>query len=154
MHRASPNIYEGELIDMMPGLKADLRLVARTEHHVAIYMGNGHAAWEAALSNVISQGDLVLVPSTGRFCEGWGEMAEALGASVELLDFGMKSPMDADAIEARLRADTEHKIQAVLAVHVDTSTSIKSDVAAVRAALDAAGHPALLDGRLHRLAGL
>ncbi len=144
MHRASPNIYEGELIDMMPGLKADLRRVARTEHHVAIYMGNGHAAWEAALSNVISQGDLVLVPSTGRFCEGWGEMAEALGASVELLDFGMKSPMDADAIEARLRADTEHKIQAVLAVHVDTSTSIKSDVAAVRAALDAAGHPALL----------
>lgn len=144
MHRASPNIYEGELVDMMPDLIADLRRVARTDHHVAIYMGNGHAAWEAALSNVIAQDDLVLIPSTGRFCEGWGEMASGLGAQVELIDFGMKSPMDAGAIEARLRADTAHKIKAVLAVHVDTSTSIKSDIAAVRAALDAAGHPALL----------
>ncbi|MEN8982476.1 MAG: aminotransferase class V-fold PLP-dependent enzyme, partial [Planktotalea arctica] len=144
MHRASPNIYEGELVDMMPDLVADLRRVARTDHHVAIYMGNGHAAWEAALSNVIAEDDLVLIPSTGRFCEGWGEMASGLGAQVELMDFGMKSPMDAGAIEARLRADTAHKIKAVLAVHVDTSTSIKSDIAAVRAALDAAGHPALL----------
>ncbi len=144
MHRASPNIYEGELVDMMPDLVADLRRVARTQHHVAIYMGNGHAAWEAALSNVIAEDDLVLVPSTGRFCVGWGEMAEGLGAKAEVLDFGMKSPMDASAIEARLRADADHKIKAVLAVHVDTSTSIKSDVAAVRAALDAAGHPALL----------
>lgn len=144
MHRASPNIYEGELVDMMPALTADLKRVARTEHHVAIYMGNGHAAWEASLSNVIAPGDLVLVPSTGRFCVGWGEMAQALGAKVEMLDFGMKTPMDAQAIETRLRADTEHKIKAVLAVHVDTSTSIKNNIAEVRAALDAAGHPALL----------
>ena len=144
MHRASPNIYEGELIEMTAGIIPDLRRVARTEHHVAIYMGNGHAAWEAALSNVIAPDDLVLVPSTGRFCVGWGEMATGLGAEVELLDFGMKTPMDADQIEARLRADKEHKIKAVLAVHVDTSTSIKNDVACVRAALDAAGHPALL----------
>ena len=144
MHRASPNIYEGELIEMTAGIIPDLRRVARTKHHVAIYMGNGHAAWEAALSNVISEGDLVLVPSTGRFCHGWGEMATGLGAEVELLEFGMKTPMDADQIEARLRADTEHKIKAVLAVHVDTSTSIKNDVASVRAAMDAAGHPALL----------
>ena len=144
MHRASPNIYEGELIEMTAGIIPDLRAVARTEHHVAIYMGNGHAAWEAALSNVIAPDDLVLVPSTGRFCVGWGEMATGLGAEVELLEFGMKSPMDADQIEARLRADKGHKIKAVLAVHVDTSTSIKNDVAAVRKALDAAGHPALL----------
>jgi alanine-glyoxylate transaminase / serine-glyoxylate transaminase / serine-pyruvate transaminase len=144
MHRASPNIYEGELIEMTAGIIPDLRRVARTVHHVAIYMGNGHAAWEAALSNVIEPDDLVLVPSTGRFCVGWGEMATGLGAEVELMDFGMKTPMDADAIEQRLRADTEHKIKAVLAVHVDTSTSIKNNIADVRAALDATGHPALL----------
>ena len=72
MHRASPNIYEGELIEMTAGIIPDLRRVARTQHHVAIYMGNGHAAWEAALSNVIAPDDLVLVPSTGHFCEGWG----------------------------------------------------------------------------------
>ena len=144
MHRASPNIYEGELIEMTAGIIPDLRRVARTEHNVAIYMGNGHAGWEAALSNVIAPDDLVLVPSTGRFCVGWGEMATGIGANVELLEFGMKSPMDADQIEARLRADTKHKIKAVLAVHVDTSTSIKNDVASVRKAIDAAGHPALL----------
>ncbi|MEP5154920.1 aminotransferase class V-fold PLP-dependent enzyme [Planktotalea sp.] len=144
MHRASPNIYEGELTEMMPAITADLRRIARTEHHVAIYIGNGHAAWEAALSNVIAEDDLVLVPSTGRFCYGWGDMATGLGAEVKTLDFGMKTPMDLEAIEAALRADTEHKIKAVLAVHVDTSTSIKSDIAGVRAALDAAGHPALL----------
>lgn len=144
MHRASPNIYEGELIEMTAGIIPDLRRVVRTEHNVAIYMGNGHAAWEAALSNVIAPDDLVLVPSTGRFCVGWGEMATGIGANVELLEFGMKSPMDADQIEARLRADTKHKIKAVLAVHVDTSTSIKNDVASVRKAIDAAGHPALL----------
>ncbi len=144
MHRASPNIYHGELIDMTAGIIPDLRSVARTQHNVAIYMGNGHAAWEAALSNVIAEGDHVLVPSTGRFCHGWGEMATGLGAEVELLEFGMKTPMDADAIEARLRADKDHKIKAVLAVHVDTSTSIKNNIADIRAALDAAGHPALL----------
>ncbi|MGB7318055.1 MAG: aminotransferase class V-fold PLP-dependent enzyme [Planktotalea sp.] len=144
MHRASPNIYEGELVEMTAGIIPDLRAVARTQHHVAIYMGNGHAAWEAALSNVISAGDHVLVPSTGRFCVGWGEMATGLGAEVELMEFGTKTPMDADAIETRLRADKEHRIKAVLAVHVDTSTSIKNNIAEVRAALDGAGHPALL----------
>lgn len=144
MHRASPNIYEGELVEMTAGIIPDLLRVARTQHHVAIYMGNGHAAWEAALSNVIAPDDLVLVPSTGRFCVGWGEMAEGLGANVELLDFGIKAPMDAEQIEARLRADKDHKIKAVLAVHVDTSTSIKNDIASVRAAIDAAEHPALL----------
>ncbi|MGH1577676.1 pyridoxal-phosphate-dependent aminotransferase family protein [Planktotalea sp.] len=144
MHRASPNIYEGELVDMTAGLIVDLRSVARTKHNVAIYMGNGHAAWEAALSNVITEGDLVLVPSTGRFCHGWGEMATGLGAEVEVMEFGLKTPMDASAIEARLRADKDQKIKAVLAVHVDTSTSIKNNIADVRAALDAAGHPALL----------
>lgn len=144
MHRASPNIYHGELIDMTAGIIPDLRSVARTVHNVAIYMGNGHAAWEAALSNVIAEGDHVLVPSTGRFCHGWGEMATGLGAEVELLEFGMKTPMDADAIEARLQADKAHKIKAVLAVHVDTSTSIKNNIADIRCALDAAGHPALL----------
>ena len=79
MHRASPNIYEGELHDLTNSLIPDLKAVAQTDQNVAIYIGNGHAAWEAALSNVISEGDLVLVPSTGRFCEGWGEMAEAFG---------------------------------------------------------------------------
>lgn len=144
MHRAAPNIYAGALPDMMPGITADLRRVARTQHHVAIYIGNGHAAWEAALSNVIGPGDRVLVPATGSFGHGWGDMAAGLGAQVETLDFGKTSAMDMARIGEALKADTAHAIKAVLAVHVDTSTSVRNDIAALRKAMDEAGHPALL----------
>ncbi len=144
MHRPAPNIYSGELIDMMPPLMQDLRRLACTEHHVAMYIGNGHAAWEAALSNVVGPGDKVLVPATGRFGIGWGDTATGLGAEVEVMDFGKQSAMDLDQIADRLEADTNHEIKAVLAVHVDTSTSVLNDVAGVRAALDAVDHPALL----------
>lgn len=144
MHRAAPNIYAGELVNMMPDLIADLKRVARTSHHVAMYTGNGHAAWEASLANIIQPGDKVLVPATGRFGIGWGETAKSLGAEVETIDFGKQSPMDMGRIEETLQADKSHQIKAVLAVHVDTSTSIRNDIAGLRKAMDAAGHPALL----------
>ncbi len=144
MHRASPNIYEGELIGMTIGLLPDLRRVARTRHLVAIYIANGHGAWEAALANTVAPGDTVLALATGRFGHGWAKMAGDLGATVEMVDFGKQSPADPARIEAALRADTGHRIKAVLATHVDTSTGILSDMKAVRAAIDAAGHPALL----------
>ncbi len=144
MHRSAPNIYAGELPDMLPGIVADLRRVARTNGHVAIYIGNGHATWEAALSNVIAPGERVLVPATGSFGHDWGKMAEGLGAETEVLDFGNRGPIDPARLEAQLTADKAQRIKAVLAVHVDTSSSARSDIAAVRAAMDAAGHPALL----------
>ena len=144
MHRGAPNIYAGALPDMMPGITADLRRVARTRHHVAIYIGNGHAAWEAALANVISPGERVLVPATGSFGHGWGDMATGIGAQVETLDFGKSAPMDMARIAQVLKQDTSHAIKAVLAVHVDTSTAVRNDIAALRAVLDAAAHPALL----------
>ncbi len=144
MHRGAPNIYEGALVELAASLVPDLRKVARTEGHVAMYIGNGHAAWEAALANTIAPGEKVLVPCTGRFGHGWADMATGLGAEVEVIDFGKQMPVDAAQVEAALRADTGHQIKAVLAVHVDTSTSIRNDIAALRAAIDAAGHPALL----------
>lgn len=144
MHRSAPNIYTGELWDMLPGLTRDLKAVARTAHNVAMYIGNGHAAWEAALANVLSRGDKVLALATGRFGKGWGECAARLGADVETLDFGFRSPVDPQRLAERLEADTAHEISAVLLTHVDTSSSALSDTAAVRAALDASGHPALL----------
>ena len=116
MHRAAPNIYEGELIDMTASILPDLCDVARTKGKVAIYIGNGHAAWEAALANVIAPGDRVLVPATGRFGHGWAEMAEGLGAEIDLLEFGQSGPFDAGRIEAALRADKDQKIKAVLAL--------------------------------------
>ncbi len=144
MHRAAPNIYAGELPDMMPGIVTDLRRVARTKHDVAIYIGNGHAAWEAALANVIGEGDRVLVPATGSFGHGWGDMAAGLGALVETLDFGKSSAMDMARIGEALKADTAHTIKAILAVHVDTSSSVRNDIAALRTVMDEAAHPALL----------
>ncbi len=144
MHRPAPNIYAGELIDITASLIPDLRRVARTKGHVAIYIGNGHAAWEAALANTLAPGEKVLVPATGRFAHGWAEMAKGLGADPQILDFGKRSPNDLDRIGDALRADTAHQIKAVLAVHVDTSTSIRNDIAALRALLDAEKHPALL----------
>ncbi|MCE8513280.1 alanine--glyoxylate aminotransferase family protein [Ruegeria pomeroyi] len=144
MHRAAPNIYAGELVEMMPGLMADLRRVVRTEHHTAIYICNGHGAWEAALSNVIAPGEVVLVPASGRFSHGWAEMAEGLGAECQIIDFGKSAPWDLGRIAEALKADTAHRIKAVLAVHVDTSSSIRNDIAGLRAVLDEVGHPALL----------
>lgn len=144
MHRPSPNIYDGALVEMMPDLTRDLKRVARTEHHVAIYIANGHGTWEAALSNVIAPGETVLAPASGRFTHGWAEMAEGIGAKVSLLDFGMSSTWDLDRIAEALRVDTTHQIKAVLAVHVDTSSSIRNDIPALRAVLDDLNHPALL----------
>ncbi|WP_108816387.1 pyridoxal-phosphate-dependent aminotransferase family protein [Loktanella sp. Alg231-35] len=143
MHTASPNIYEGVLHDMTDSLIPDLKAIAMTQANVAIYIGNGHAAWEAALANVLSKGDTVLVLATGRFCIGWGEMAEGLGAKVETIDYGAQSPVDLGQVEEVLAADTDGRIKAVLMVHVDTSTGVKNDVAGVRAVMDKVGHPAL-----------
>ena len=144
MHRAAPNIYEGDLIEMTASLVPDLRYVARSEGHVAIYIANGHGAWEAALANVIAPGERVLIPATGRFGHGWGEVAEGQGIAVEMLDFGKRAPVDLNRLEEALRADKTHDIRAVLATHVDTSTTVRNDIAGMRAVLDAVGHPALL----------
>jgi alanine-glyoxylate transaminase/serine-glyoxylate transaminase/serine-pyruvate transaminase len=144
MHRAAPNIYEDELIEMTSGLIPDLAHVARTEGHVAIYISNGHGAWEAALANVLAPGDKVLVPATGRFGHGWADIARGVGVAPQILDFGKQAPVDPDRLEAALRADTARDIKAVLATHVDTATSVRNDLTQMRAAIDAAGHPALL----------
>jgi len=144
MHRPSPNIYSGELIDMVPGIVSDLKAVARTSGHMAIYIANGHGVWEAALTNVASRGDKVLVPATGMFSHGWAEMALGLGIDAEIMDFGQRNTIDMARLAERLAADKSHEIKAVMTVQVDTSTSVRNDVAALRAVLDAVGHPALL----------
>ncbi|MEM7641963.1 MAG: aminotransferase class V-fold PLP-dependent enzyme [Pseudomonadota bacterium] len=144
MHRPSPNIYYGELVDLTHSLIPDLKRVARTDHNATIYIGNGHAVWEACLANTHARGDLVLIPRTGTFADGWGEMATGLGLRVEYLDFGNRVAMDAEAIGQRLREDRDHEIRSVLVVQVDTSSSVRSDIAAIRRAMDDAGHPALL----------
>ncbi|MGV8986668.1 MAG: pyridoxal-phosphate-dependent aminotransferase family protein [Cypionkella sp.] len=142
MQRPSPNIYSGDLLAMVQSLWPDLKELAGTKGHVAAYICNGHGAWEAANSNLFSRGDKALVVATGRFGHGWAGSAQALGVDVQMLDFGREVAIDPARVEAALRADSS--IRAVLMTHVDTASSVKSDVRAVRAAMDAAGHDALL----------
>ena len=122
---------------------------------MAIYPASGTGAWEAALANTMSPGDAVLMFETGHFATLWQKMALRLGLQPEFLavpgsDAGTGLPsgwrrgVQADLIEQRLRADTQHRIKAVCVVHNETSTGVTSDIAAVRRAIDAAGHPALL----------
>ncbi|OHC58631.1 MAG: septum site-determining protein [Rhodobacterales bacterium RIFCSPHIGHO2_02_FULL_62_130] len=144
MHRAAPNIYEGDLHRMVETLWPDLRTLAGTTANVAAYIGNGHAIWEAANANLFSRGDKALVIATGQFGLGWAGTARAQGIEVEVLDFGKSSPADMGQVEAALRADKAGRIRAVLTTQVDTASTVRTDVAGLRAAMDAAGHPALL----------
>ncbi|MFN4099128.1 MAG: pyridoxal-phosphate-dependent aminotransferase family protein [Pararhodobacter sp.] len=141
MHRAAPNIYEGDLIDMVVGLREDLKAVACTKQNLAIYIGNGHATWEAANTNSFRRGDTAVVLATGRFGHGWAENARLLGVSPVVTDFG-RSPIDLDRAEAALKAEPEAR--AVMITHVDTATSAKNHVAAIRRLMDDLGHPGLL----------
>jgi alanine-glyoxylate transaminase/serine-glyoxylate transaminase/serine-pyruvate transaminase len=144
MHRAAPNIYEGALPEMVAAMWPDLRAIAGTAHHVAAYVGNGHAAWEAAGANMFSRGDQALVLATGRFGLSWAESLNAVGIRAEVMDFGTSAPIDMGQVEDRLRADKTHSIKAVLTTHTDTASSVLTDIPALRASITAAGHPALL----------
>ena len=144
MHRASPNIYEGELIEITESLIPDLNYVARSSGQVAIYIANGHGIWEAALSNMVSFGDHVLVLATGRFAHGWAEMAKKMGVLVDILDFGKNRAVDLEVLNEKLKSEPKTKYKAILMTHVDTSTSVKNDIASVRKKLDEIEYPALL----------
>jgi alanine-glyoxylate transaminase/serine-glyoxylate transaminase/serine-pyruvate transaminase len=132
-----------------------IRQVFKTQHPVVIYPASGTGAWEAALANTMSPGDHVLMVETGHFASLWARMAGKLGLQTEVLAWQGDDPefpaaphwrrgVPADLIEQRLKADTAGRIKAVCVVHNETSTGVTSDIAAVRRAIDAAGHPALL----------
>jgi alanine-glyoxylate transaminase/serine-glyoxylate transaminase/serine-pyruvate transaminase len=120
------------------------RAVFKTAGPVIIYPSSGTGAWEAAIVNALSPGDPVLMVETGHFAALWKSMAERLGLDIRFLPGDWRHGVDAAAIEAVLAEDHEHRIKAVMVVHNETSTGVVSDIPAVRRALDAAGHPALL----------
>jgi alanine-glyoxylate transaminase/serine-glyoxylate transaminase/serine-pyruvate transaminase len=122
----------------------NLRLVFQTASSVVIYPASGTGAWEAALVNTLSSGDAVLMCRTGWFADLWHDMARRLGLVPKLIDTDWRRGADVAAIGAALAADTAHDIRAVCVVHNETSTGCTSRIDEVRAALDAAGHPALL----------
>ena len=121
-----------------------MKTIFKTRSHVVIYPASGTGAWEAALVNVLQAGDLVLMVETGHFATLWHKMATKLGLKTEFLATDWRRGADPQAIEDRLRADTEGKIKAVCVVHNETSTGSTSAIAEVRAAIDAVSHNALL----------
>ena len=118
--------------------------VFQTVQPVVIYPASGTGAWEAALVNTLSPGDTVLMYETGHFATLWKKLAERLSLTPEFIGDDWRRGADPARIEARLLEDTTHQIKAVCVVHNETSTGVTSDVAAVRRAIDKAGHPALL----------
>lgn len=143
MNRPMVNIYEGPLIDLTHSLFPDLKKIAKTTGDCMMYIANGHGAWDAALSNTITEGDRVLVLESGRFAPGWGAMAAQMGATVETINAPLRQGVDPAMIEARLREDTSHQIKAILVVQIDTATGVWNDIKAIRDAIDSADHPAL-----------
>ena len=121
-----------------------LKTIFKTESNVFIYPASGTGAWEAALVNVLSPGDKVLMYETGHFATLWKSMAERLGVNAEFIQGNWRGGADPDQIEALLNEDKAQEIKAVCVVHNETSTGSVSPIAAVRKAIDAAGHPALL----------
>ena len=126
----------------------DVQKIFQTTQPVMIYPASGTGAWEAALVNTLSAGDHVLMYETGHFAFLWNKLATRLGLKTEVLSLpgmeGWRHGVQAQLIEERLKADTAHSIKAVCVVHNETSTGVTSDITAVRRAIDAAKHPALL----------
>jgi len=147
MHRPAVDIYGGALLALTDRLFADLRWLFRTRGRPYIYIANGHGAWEAALTNVLSRGDRVLVLESGRFALGWGDTAAKLGVTVEVLKGDYRRAVRPRDVEARLRHDArtagKNRFKAVLVVQIDTASGVVNDLAAIGKAIHAAGHDAL-----------
>ena len=121
-----------------------IKTIFKTTNPVIIYTATGTGAWEGALVNTLSPGDKVLMVETGQFATLWKKMAEKLGLKPELIPTNWRVGTDPKLIEARLRDDKAHEIKAVCVLHNETSTGCQTNIAEIRKAIDAAGHPALL----------
>jgi alanine-glyoxylate transaminase / serine-glyoxylate transaminase / serine-pyruvate transaminase len=122
-----------------------LKKVFKTESgQPFIFSGSGTGAWEAALTNTLSPGDKVLAPRFGQFSQLWIDLAQRVGLDVVVQDEEWGSGASPERIEDALRSDRAHTIKGLLIVHNETATGVTSDVAAIRRAIDAATHPAML----------
>jgi alanine-glyoxylate transaminase/serine-glyoxylate transaminase/serine-pyruvate transaminase len=119
-----------------------IKTIFKTKSHVFLFPASGTGAWEAALVNVFSPGDKILMFETGHFATLWKTMATKLGLAPEFIASDWRSAADPAAIEARLKEDKKHEIKAVCVVHNETSTGVTSNISDIRKAIDAERHPA------------
>src|SRR5471030_2203797 len=127
-----------EFLEIHRACHAGVKRVLKTDQNLFIHASTGHGAWEAAVANLFSPGDLVLVIETGYFSMGWKEMGEALGLKVEVLEADWRKGMDISKVAERLKQDKAHEIKGVLAVHNETATGMVLPLAEVRRAMDEA----------------
>lgn len=127
-----------------PARKGVRKVLKSQDAEVFLFPSTGTGGWEVALSNTLSPGDKVLAARNGMFSARWIDMCERHGLILEIVETPWGQGIPADRFEEILGGDKSHEIKAVLATHNETATGVKSDIAAVRAAMDAAGHPALL----------
>ena len=144
MHRPAVDMYSRPLVMLTDSLIYDLNRLFGNTGRCYIYIANGHGAWEAALTNVLSKGDKILVLESGRFALDWGDAAARLGAEIEVLKGDWHRAVRPAEVEARLRKDKAGTIKAVLVVQIDTSSSVMNDIAAIGQVIRAARHEALL----------
>ena len=143
MSRQPMDLADPRVDACIKACESGLKRLLHTRGDVFLYATNGHGAWEAVIANLVAPGSKVLIAGTGHFSEGWAVQTEAFGGDVIRTPWVEGRPIDPAAIEAALRDDTGHAIVAVFVVHTDTASGITSDLAAIRAAIDAARHPAL-----------
>jgi len=148
MHRPAVDIYAGPLLALIDSLLKDVARVFSTKGRAYIYIANGHGAWEASLTNVLSKGDKILVLESGRFAIGWGDSARRMGVEVEVLKGDMRRAVRPAEVEARLKKDRKanggNTIKAILVAQIDTASGVVNDIEAIGQAIRAAGHDALL----------
>src|SRR5205085_1467894 len=132
MQRPAVDIYSGPLVALTDTLLADMSRIFATAGRSYIYAANGHGAWEAALTNVLSRGDKVLVLESGRFAIAWGEAAKMLGAQVEVRAGDIRRAVQPEAVAAKLKAD--RSIKAILVTEVETESGVENDSQAIAAA--------------------
>ncbi len=141
--RPTIDFHDADFLPVYREVFAGLKRVIGTRHHLFMYTGSGHAAWEATLTNLLSPGETILVLESGYFSEEWGKMAAAHGVAVQTVAADWRHGVDIAGVRAALEADRGHVIKAVCVVHNETATGLTIPPAEVRAAIDAAKHPAL-----------
>lgn len=140
----SQDFQDPDFVELVRNCIARLKRVVRTSGEVFLYTGSGHSAWEATMVNLLSPGDTVLMLESGHFSESWSGMCRKLGLVVETVAADRRMGADPALVTAALREDRAGRIKAVCAVHNETSTGVALPLADIRAAIDAAGHGALL----------
>src|SRR4051812_11390943 len=144
MARQPTDLADPRVAELVATCEARLKALLMTERaEVFFYSANGHGGWEAVIANLVGPGLSILVPGTGHFSDSWAEQVEAFGGRAVRTPYVEGMPIDPAAVEAALRDDTRREISAVFIVHTDTASSTTCDLAALRRAIDAAGHPAL-----------